>query len=85
MPGIKRRKVYKVFSNYGRCTFDIIEGKGRGLVALFHGPPGVGKTLTVATTTLATASSQSMRCHVISGAFALRARRSSTPFAIILT
>jgi hypothetical protein len=26
--------------------FDIIEGKGRGLVILLHGPPGVGKTLT---------------------------------------
>ncbi|KAL9034316.1 MAG: hypothetical protein Q9214_007098 [Letrouitia sp. 1 TL-2023] len=25
---------------------DLIEGKGRGLVMLFHGPPGVGKTLT---------------------------------------
>lgn len=25
---------------------DFIEGKGRGLVAILHGPPGVGKTLT---------------------------------------
>ncbi|KAF2729801.1 P-loop containing nucleoside triphosphate hydrolase protein [Polyplosphaeria fusca] len=25
---------------------DIVEGKGRGLVILLHGPPGVGKTLT---------------------------------------
>lgn len=25
---------------------DMVEGKGRGLVLLFHGPPGVGKTLT---------------------------------------
>ena len=25
---------------------DIIPGKGRGLVMLLHGPPGVGKTLT---------------------------------------
>ncbi|KAI4157522.1 MAG: hypothetical protein LQ342_008231 [Letrouitia transgressa] len=25
---------------------DLIEGKGRSLVMLFHGPPGVGKTLT---------------------------------------
>ncbi|OBT59840.1 hypothetical protein VE03_10655, partial [Pseudogymnoascus sp. 23342-1-I1] len=26
---------------------DIIQGKGKGLVALLHGPPGTGKTLTV--------------------------------------
>ncbi|KAH0545429.1 hypothetical protein FGG08_000430 [Glutinoglossum americanum] len=26
---------------------DIIEGKGKGLVTLLHGPPGVGKTVTV--------------------------------------
>jgi SpoVK/Ycf46/Vps4 family AAA+-type ATPase len=25
---------------------DIIEGKGKGLILLFHGPPGTGKTLT---------------------------------------
>ena len=25
---------------------DFIKGKGRGLIALLHGPPGVGKTLT---------------------------------------
>lgn len=25
---------------------DFIEGKGRGLVTVLHGPPGVGKTLT---------------------------------------
>ncbi|KUJ16655.1 P-loop containing nucleoside triphosphate hydrolase protein [Mollisia scopiformis] len=25
---------------------DVIEGKGKGVVLLFHGPPGVGKTLT---------------------------------------
>ena len=30
-------------------TFDIIEGKGQGLVILLHGPPGVGKTLTAET------------------------------------
>lgn len=27
-------------------TADVIEGKGRGIVMLLHGPPGVGKTLT---------------------------------------
>jgi SpoVK/Ycf46/Vps4 family AAA+-type ATPase len=28
-------------------TFDdLIEGKGRGLIFLLHGPPGVGKTFT---------------------------------------
>jgi hypothetical protein len=35
-------------------TFDIIEGKGQGLVILLHGPPGVGKTLTAETIALAT-------------------------------
>lgn len=29
-----------------RRSSDMITGKGRGLVFLFHGPPGVGKTLT---------------------------------------
>lgn len=28
-------------------AFDVIEGKGQGLAILLHGPPGVGKTLTV--------------------------------------
>lgn len=32
-------------SNFG----DFIEGKGKGLVILLHGPPGVGKTMTVET------------------------------------
>lgn len=27
-------------------TDDFIEGKGRGLIVLLHGPPGVGKTFT---------------------------------------
>lgn len=27
-------------------TFDFIEGKGRGLIIMLHGPPGVGKTST---------------------------------------
>ena len=35
-------------------AFDIIEGKGQGLVVLLHGPPGVGKTLTAETIALAT-------------------------------
>ena len=30
-------------------SFDIIEDKGRGLVIMLHGPPGVGKTLTAET------------------------------------
>lgn len=34
--------------------FDIIEGKGQGLVILLHGPPGVGKTLTAETIAIAT-------------------------------
>lgn len=25
---------------------DVVQGKGRGLVAVLHGPPGTGKTLT---------------------------------------
>jgi hypothetical protein len=29
-----------------RRSSDMISGKGRGLVLLFYGPPGVGKTLT---------------------------------------
>lgn len=33
---------------------DIVEGKGKGLVILLHGPPGVGKTLTAETVALAT-------------------------------
>ncbi|OIW30144.1 P-loop containing nucleoside triphosphate hydrolase protein [Coniochaeta ligniaria NRRL 30616] len=33
---------------------DFIEGKGKGLVILLHGPPGVGKTLTAETVALAT-------------------------------
>lgn len=33
--------------NNGRAEFDdFIKGKGKGLVFLLHGPPGVGKTLT---------------------------------------
>jgi hypothetical protein len=27
---------------------DVIKGKGRGLISILHGPPGVGKTLTYA-------------------------------------
>jgi hypothetical protein len=33
-------------SSIGGEFDDIIEGKGRGLIMLLHGPPGVGKTLT---------------------------------------
>jgi SpoVK/Ycf46/Vps4 family AAA+-type ATPase len=35
-------------------TLDVIEGKGKGLAILLHGPPGVGKTLTAETIALAT-------------------------------
>lgn len=35
-------------------TFDVVEGKGQGLIILLHGPPGVGKTLTAETIALAT-------------------------------
>lgn len=34
--------------------FDVIEGKGQGVVILLHGPPGVGKTLTAETIAIAT-------------------------------
>ncbi|PVH97971.1 P-loop containing nucleoside triphosphate hydrolase protein [Periconia macrospinosa] len=33
-------------SSKGRIVTDVIRGKGKGLVILLHGPPGVGKTLT---------------------------------------
>lgn len=35
-------------------SVDVIEGKGRGLAILLHGPPGVGKTLTAETIAIAT-------------------------------
>lgn len=35
-------------------SFDIVEGKGKGLAILLHGAPGVGKTLTAETVALAT-------------------------------
>ncbi|KAH7333227.1 P-loop containing nucleoside triphosphate hydrolase protein [Rhexocercosporidium sp. MPI-PUGE-AT-0058] len=36
-----------VVRNHEEAPFsDVVEGKGRGLVILLHGPPGVGKTLT---------------------------------------
>lgn len=38
----------------GANAFDIIEGKGQGLVILLHSPPGVGKTLTAETIALDT-------------------------------
>jgi len=35
------------FGNHSSSqTYDIIEGKGTGLMFLLHGPPGLGKTLT---------------------------------------
>lgn len=35
-------------------TFDVVEGKGKGLAILLHGAPGVGKTLTAETVAMAT-------------------------------
>ncbi|KAL8907852.1 MAG: hypothetical protein Q9207_001176 [Kuettlingeria erythrocarpa] len=43
----------KQTSHSANKVTDIIEGKGRGLVILLHGPPGVGKTLTAETVALA--------------------------------
>lgn len=36
----------KVLTNNGMDFDDFVTGKGRGIVILLHGPPGVGKTLT---------------------------------------
>lgn len=45
-----------MIENHERASFsDLVEGKGKGLVILLHGPPGVGKTLTAETLALATA------------------------------
>ncbi|KAF1829196.1 P-loop containing nucleoside triphosphate hydrolase protein [Decorospora gaudefroyi] len=44
----------KVTDSIDAKAFDIIEGKGQGLVILLHGPAGVGKTLTAETISLAT-------------------------------
>lgn len=41
-------------SNAMPDSFDIVEGKGKGLAILLHGAPGVGKTLTAETVALAT-------------------------------
>ncbi|KAF2209166.1 hypothetical protein CERZMDRAFT_70316 [Cercospora zeae-maydis SCOH1-5] len=38
-------------------SLDVIEGKGKGLAILLHGPPGVGKTLTAESIALATGRS----------------------------
>jgi len=35
-------------------SLDVVEGKGKGLAILLHGPPGVGKTLTAETIAMAT-------------------------------
>ncbi|GAB1738692.1 hypothetical protein NU219Hw_g3489t1 [Hortaea werneckii] len=35
-----------VGSHRARHTFDLIQGKGEGIILLFHGSPGVGKTTT---------------------------------------
>lgn len=39
------KKLFARPSDVG-LAFDFIEGKGRGLIVLLHGPPGVGKTST---------------------------------------
>ncbi len=31
-------------SSRGDSTVDVVQGKGRGILMLLHGPPGVGKT-----------------------------------------
>jgi DNA polymerase III delta prime subunit len=36
----------KAHANKALHFDDVIKGKGKGLVFLLHGPPGVGKTLT---------------------------------------
>ncbi|KAF6835377.1 AAA family ATPase [Colletotrichum musicola] len=54
LPEDKKRLVKHLVQDFGAETSvagsityeDIIEGKGRGLVFLLHGPPGLGKTLT---------------------------------------
>ncbi|XP_014551171.1 hypothetical protein COCVIDRAFT_31239 [Bipolaris victoriae FI3] len=46
------RNVNSDDSGTDQVIFDIIEGKGHGLVILLHGPPGVGKTLTAETIAL---------------------------------
>ncbi|KAF9699918.1 hypothetical protein EKO04_002676 [Ascochyta lentis] len=50
VPSVRRGRVDGIDPK----TFDIIEGKGQGLVIMLHGPPGVGKTLTAETIALAT-------------------------------
>lgn len=47
--GVKQQKPDKL-----PTSLDPIEGKGKGLAILLHGPPGVGKTLTAETMALAT-------------------------------
>ncbi|EMD00860.1 hypothetical protein BAUCODRAFT_187048 [Baudoinia panamericana UAMH 10762] len=39
------QKLFAQRADMGRA-FDFVEGKGRGLILLLHGPPGVGKTST---------------------------------------
>ncbi|KAF2028630.1 P-loop containing nucleoside triphosphate hydrolase protein, partial [Setomelanomma holmii] len=41
-----RSLVEQHHSNKGKIVTDVIRGKGKGLIVLLHGPPGVGKTLT---------------------------------------
>jgi hypothetical protein len=48
------RKLTPGNENKAADNFDIIEGKGQGLVVLLHGPPGVSKTLAAETIVMAT-------------------------------
>lgn len=49
MPSENKELIYSLVNSYSRCDTrfdDFIEGKGKGLIFLLHGPPGVGKTFT---------------------------------------
>lgn len=43
---VKTHFVQRQSHNLGNFEYDIVRGKGRGLVILLHGAPGVGKTFT---------------------------------------
>ncbi|KAK5149296.1 hypothetical protein LTS14_010980, partial [Recurvomyces mirabilis] len=52
LPTAQKNLVRALVSNHIKQTTafdDIIKGKGKGLIMVLHGPPGVGKTLTAET------------------------------------